>query len=1477
MQSRQKTIFTTIRTEGSILPADLLQRVEKGDSQLGGLSSDDYHLSGNEKLNEAISRSWNRLLGAWTHFKGALEKSPTNDPATTLTRDRWLLPLFQELGYGRLMVARAIELEGKSYPISHGWQHAPIHLVGAGVDIDTRTAGVAGAARVSPHSLVQEFLNRSGEHLWGFVSNGKQLRVLRDNVSLTRQAFVQFDLEAMMTGEVYSDFALLWLLCHQSRVEADKPTDCWLEHWSRAAQDQGTRALDQLRNGVEAAIEALGTGFLLQSANKSLLQSLRSGQLTAQDYYRQVLRLVYRLLFLFVAEDRELLLLPDANTPARERYTRFYSLSRLRHLAERRVGTRHTDLFQVLRLIMDKLGDEGCTELGLPALGSFLFSKKALTDLEHCEISNSDLLNAIRALAFMIDRQGRRLVDYRNLRSEELGSVYEALLELHPVLNSDAGTFELETVSGSERKTTGSYYTPESLVQCLLDSALDPVLDEAAKKAEPDEAILKLKICDPACGSGHFLIAAAHRIAKRLAAIRTGDAEASPEALRKALRDVIGHCVYGVDVNPMAVELCKVSLWMEALEPGKPLSFLDQRIQVGNSLLGATPALLRAGIPDDAFKPIEGDDKAVCSKYKKLNKEERLGFRRLFKEDMAPWERLGDLATELAQLDEIPDTDIEAIRRREERYEQYVRSGTYLFSRLWADAWCAAFVWNKTTAFDYPITEEEFRKIERNPHGVSRWMRDEIKRLARQYQFFHWYLAFPDVFHVVKKGGEPQNKQAGWNGGFDVVLGNPPWERIKLQEKEWFATRRPDIANAPNQAARRKMIDSLAEDDPPLLAAFLDDRRKAEGESHLVRNGGRYPLCGRGDINTYAIFAETNRWVLGSTGRVGCVVPSGIATDDTTRFFFADLMETGSLVSLYDFENAVGMFPGVGHGRFKFCLLTLSGSDRPGKGSADFVFFAHRTDDLREDDRHFTLSAEDLALLNPNTRTCPVFRSKRDAELTKSIYRREPVLIKEGDAKNGIPEENPWRIRFSTMFHMANDSSLFRTRQQLESGDWRLDGNIFFKDEQIYLPLYEAKMFHHFDHRFGDYSDYPEGAQSTSLPDVPVSRLQDAKYVVQPRYWVPYREVVYRISRVPEGLIKFYRANDEETIGHTLTVWLAGYYLNRGNEDIGNTLLSEAYGNAVTAYGAQDQLLAATWLEQEFPLSQDEVFSITRVQTTERTFVEVAWELIESRCPSWLVAFRDIARSTDERTAIFSVIPRVGVGNTSPLVQVTSRKLADAGLIIANLDSFAADYAVRQKIGGTHLTFSYLKQFPVLPPQGYSAKTPWCQATALGTWLTQYVLELVHTSDDTKPFASDCGYLGLPFRWEPGRRFLLRCELDAAYFHLYGISRDDVDYMMDTFHIVKRDDHRAYREYRTKRTILEIYDEMQRAIETGEPYQTHLDPPPALGWVPSEEVLPVESESSERCLELGESDAANQFELRPAQKLQSRLHFDKKE
>ncbi|MCB1810599.1 MAG: N-6 DNA methylase [Candidatus Competibacteraceae bacterium] len=1197
--------------------------------------------------------------------------------------------------------------------------------------------------------------------MWALLSNGLQLRLLRDNQALSRQSFLEFDLEAMFNGEVYSDFVLLWLVAHATRFaprEDNRPETCWLEQWTQEAEEQGTRALGELRSGVERALAILGEGFTSHPRNTLLRDELRSGKLSPNELHAQLLRLVYRLIFLFVAEDRTLegrsLLHPlddsDGARTARERYAAHYSTARLREMAGRIKGSRHGDLWQQFQLLVHALSGDAASavirnQLALPALGSFLWDPASTSALNEAELTNFDLLEALRHLAFT--RQGKvlRPVDYKNLGAEELGGVYESLLALTPQVSGDGARFSFAEFAGNERKTSGSYYTPDSLVQCLLDSALDPVVEEAIKGKSPadaEQAILALKVCDPAVGSGHFLVGAAHRLARHLARMRAlaeGDSEPSPLLYQHALRDVIGRCLYGVDVNPMAAELCRVSLWLEALEPGKPLSFLDHHIRVGNSLLGTTPELIAGGLPDDAFKPIEGDDKKICVALKKRNKQERDGKQMGLVLPTVEKEKavLNTLALRSQDVDHVPDDSLEAISRKVEQFHRLVVSSEYRHQQLIADAWCAAFVWPKQADAPEAITTDTIRRLEADAEVLDTVQHEELERLANQYQFFHWQLAFPEVF-------------AG--GGFDCVLGNPPWEHTELKEKEWFAERCPEIANARTGAERKRKIKALRTNDSQLFAAYTAALRYHNGISHFLGDSGRYPLCGRGRINYYAVFAEGMRTLINERGRAGGVLPTGIATDDTTKFFFQDVVDTKSLASLFDFENKGIFFPGV-HSSYKFCLFTAGRGTRLTTEAAEFVFFGHSVEELRDPERRFTMSPEDIELLNPNTRTCPIFRSRKDAELTKAIYRRVPVLIRKN--QGGAPEENPWDIKFKQgLFNMTSDSHLFRTREQLEEEGWQLDGNLFRKDEKVYLSLYEAKMIHHFDHRWATYI-------GMETRDLTIAEKQNLDCVVHGRYWVQKEDVTSALAN---------------------TSW------NRG----------------------------------------------------------------------WLLGWRDICRSTDERTVIGGIFPLSAVGNNLP-VWIASNE--PVNLLASILSSLPCDFAARFKIGGTHLNFFVAEQIPVLTPQTLDALVAWSTAESrLCEWLLSRVVELSFTAWDLEFYAQDCGWDGPPFRWDEERRFLMRCELDAAFFHLYlpadengdwrparkadgcpydetpeqleelkrhfPTPRDAVDYIMDTFPIVRRKDEEAYGEYRTKREILEIYDAMQEAIRTGQPYQTRLDPPP---------------------------------------------------
>jgi hypothetical protein len=1321
MARRSGERFSAIRTEGGLLPSDLLEQLLQRDAKLDGLNETAYHVV-DVRLHEAITESWTRIGRVWGTFQGAIGGLANTDPGTSVTRERWLLPLFHELGYGRLPTARPVEVGGEPYPISHLWQHFPVHLVGWNVDLGERTRGVAGAARVSPHGLVQELLSRSSAHLWGAVSNGRQLRLLRDNVSLTRQAYLEFDLEAMFRGEHYSDFAVLWLLLHQSRVEADRPEHCWLERWAQEAHRQGLRVLDRLRVRVQEAIVALGRGFLAHPRNERLRQSLRSGDLDPLGYYWQLLKMVYRLLFLFVAEDRDLLVDPAADKAAKERYVTYYSTARLRELAGHVRGTSHGDLWQTLRLVMTRLGaDTGCPELGLPPLGSFLWSGEATPDLDGCELANRDLLVAIRALAWTEEDRIRRPVDYRNLGPEELGSVYEALLELHPEINTEAPTFALTTASGHERKTTGSYYTPRSLIQALLDSALDPVLDDAARTRNPEAAILSRKVCDPACGSGHFLIAAAHRIARRLAAVRTGDDEPAPEALRHALRDVIGHCIYGVDVNDMAVELCKVALWMEALEPGKPLSFLDHRILCGNSLLGTTPALIARGVPDHAFEPIEGDDKKVASEWRKRNRREREGQMELpmVAEPGSPY---GELGSGFAQLSAMGDETIGRLRERERRHRDLLASSAYQRTKLLANAWCAAFVWRKVAGGPASVTEDILRRLESDPRRVPADTIAEVERVARQYRFLHWHLAFPDVFRLPKRGEAPGNRETGWSGGFDVVLGNPPWELLLFREQEFFANTRPDIASAATGAARKRLIRRLQAEDQSLYERYLAAARLADGTRTFLQNSGRFPLTGRGRTNTYGLFAELMASILRTQGRAACIVPTGIATDDSTKLFFQAMVKSGRLLHVFDFENRRGLFPEV-DSRARFSLVGISGA-AGGSSTVQLAFYLADVADLAEDGRIFLLRSEDFAALNPNTRTCPVFRDAKDARISLDIYSRLPILLRE------TPEMSPWGIVTKPgLFNMTGDSDIFESRDPLERRGFRLVANRLESSDEIYLPLYEGKMFDFFDHRFAHVVLSETAAIRQGQSELlTAAQHEDPTAVPLPRYWVSRREVESR--------------------------------------------------------------LAGEWDRQ------------------------------------WILGWKEVTSATNERTLIPSLLPSVGIGHKIPVMLPSPPHRLLTPCLAACLASFACDYVCRQKLSSTSLTPFTVKQLPVLPPDAYRQAAPWSSAS-IAQWLMPRLVELYVTAWDMMALARDFGIGDSPYRWDERRRLALRCELDAAFFHLYGITGDDVDYIMDTFRIVRRRDEERYGEYRRKRMILEIYDALQKAIGTGRPYQTILDPPPA--------------------------------------------------
>jgi hypothetical protein len=1351
--------YTTITSEGGLIPSDMLDALAK--DGLPGQQAADFGLDRSARLSDDIAAAWGDAQVYWEAFQRSVNRLRPSDTGTSATRERWAIPLFELLGYRDISYQpQATIVDDRSFALSHrvgkGELALPIHIESFKTGLDQRPP--AGRPRFSPHALMQEYLNRT-EHLWAIVCNGEKLRLLRDSSRIARPSYVEFDLRAMLEDEVFHEFVLFYRLVHRSRLPTtvdDAPT-CWLERYYQQAIDQGGRVREGLRVGVERALKHLGNGFLHHPDNGVLRERIANGQLLPLDFYRQLLRLVYRLLFLMVAEERNLIVplssgqqIPDNNaetqshrdaerwamegeggdegkgkgeggdegkgealgdyhvtangawvalspTEALRIYQATYSITRLRRIAEG-YGTgkgAYDDMWQGLLITFEVL--EGSDEqkaqlLRIVALDGDLFGSEAVRDLisNGTTIYNSALLDAIFALSLYRDPESTylRRVNYGAIDVEELGSVYESLLDYRPNIIDVDGTLypSFELVVGTERKTTGSYYTKPELVQELIKSALDPVIDArlqaaAGKLPAKESALLGIRVCDPACGSGHFLLAAARRIGRELARVRSGEDYPTPPMFRHAVREVIAHCIYGVDLNPLAIDLCKLALWIEGHNAGMPLSFLDSHIRLGNSLVGASAETVACGIPDAAFKPVTGDDKTVASTLRKRNKQERTDLatgQQVFLDEGATDTVKATLAAGLVKLEQTPDETVPLIRDKATRYAALRGNAEPLF-RLY-DLWCAAFFQPFTRKNSSPITTQMLHTHMHTPLPPDHPAALAATTLAHApaLRFFHWELEFPQVFLAQDRAASP---------GFDVVLGNPPWERIKLQEQEHFIDV-PEIGKAPNKAARERVIKAWRTSTEPAkqnrIALFDQAKHQAEATSRFIRTAGQFPLTAVGDMNTYALFAERDRDLMNANGRAGVIVPTGIATDDTTKTFFGDLNSQHQLVSFYDFENREKLFAEV-DSRFRFSLLTIGKTKQPTR----FVFFATNMLHLEDEQRSFTLTPKELAMINPNTRTCPTFRTQRDAELTKNIYQRVPVLVHEHTGKN------PWGVSFMTMLHMSGDSHLFHT----EAGEGL-------------LPLYEAKLMHQFTHRWATYG-------GDTVRELTLEELADPSVTITPRYWVAQEAVAER--------------------------------------------------------------LAGKW-EQE-----------------------------------WLLGFRDICRSTDERTAIFSLLPLAGVGHKIPLVFLGVDSALLAGCFLACVNSLPFDFVARQKIGGLSLSYFILKQLPVLSPSAFSAEDI--------AYIVPRVVELVYTAWDMRPFAADVwaewqpgAEVPAPYVWDGERRAVVRAELDARIARLYGLTREELRYILDpaevygaefpgeTFRVLKEKEQRVYGEYRTRRLVLAAWD-----------------------------------------------------------------------
>ena len=1216
---------------------------------------------------------------------------------------------------------------------------------------------------------------------WGMLTNGAVWRLYWQDARSRAEDFFEIDLATLLglpgAQPALDDYTpehglkLFYLLFGRA---AFLP-----QAWDAEFRSYHAIALSEARRYEEAVSQSLGQR-VFDEVFPALANALAASDLHAQklprggytraylDEVREAtLVLLYRMLFVLYAEDRALLPIYDP------RY-RDYSLRTIRDdIAAKRdrggvfsstVGSCWNRLTELFVMISD--GDDA---VGMPAYNGGLFERARAPLLARVSVADARLVPVIDALSRRTEDRLRPPINYRDLSVSHLGGIYERLLEYS--LTDEGGTL-LARPASFARKVSGSYYTHDDLVRLILDQSVgrlvaerlatfDQLLLSYSKKkslkpyewdaldaADPAAQLLELKICDPAMGSGHFLVALVDWLADRVLlamqevdtrvnaaawAAHLGDGGrpyASPVVARIAdirrrilaaglehgwalderqlddrhivRRMILKRVIFGVDKNPMAVELAKVALWLHTFTVGAPLSFLDHHLQCGDSLHGEQLDSVRQSLSE---------------------------FGVLFQEDEL--NRLEIAAQSLEAVADLTDTSI-AEAHESKRLADSARSEVASIHSL-LSFWRALrwLVPGWPTAKLGKLKDDSVQRAlaellsgRYNLAGVIHAgqvagnsadtdalnaLLQQAMQLAREERFFHWHTAFPTVWR-------------GSSGGFDAVIGNPPWDRIKLQEVEWLAERDLAIARQPRAADRKRLIAELEKKRAPLWQDYLAASARAVQQARVVRDSGDYPLLGGGDVNLYSLFVERATALVQPHGMVGLITPSGIAADKGASAFFRTLVETGSfnsttvdgarLAALLDFENRKVFFPDV-HASFKFCALVFGGAAQR-FAQAECAFFLHHVDELADPERVLQLSGADFLRVNPNTGAAPIFRSRRDAELTTQIYARHPVLVNHA---SGV-EQKVWPVRYVTMFHMTNDSGKFITRAELVKQGWHSAPlNRWVKGEAQALPLYEGKMVQMYDHRAADVVMNAENlhrpAQQEAIQDS--AKAQPDRFPM-PQYWVNQQLV-------------------DEIIGLNAVIAFKDVTAPTNVRTMISALVpAAAYGNT----------LPVLWPDDE--------------------------------CP-----------------------------NLSAYVRF-------APLLLANLSSFALDFLARQKVQGQHLNWFIVEQLPVIAPADFEQTiggvniADFIRAEVLALTYTAHDMagfarDLGHVdaSGSVKP----------PFVWDSDDRAHRMARLDALFMHLYGLSADDAGYILSTFPIVRDKDIAAHGCYRTRALILTYLAQVQ--------------------------------------------------------------------
>lgn len=1218
----------------------------------------------------------------------------------------------------------------------------------------------------APSTQMLRYLRRvedltTGKLRWGILTNGTRWRLYYQGAQSVSEHFFEVDLAAVLAipGHDGGLFALPedqrrhWLkvfaLVFRRDAFIPSPSDSRTFH---------QRALEEGRFYEERVASNL-SNLVFGTVFPELASAIASVAPTAplQEVREAALILLYRLLFVLYAEDRDLLPVRDT------RYDDYSLRDRVRGDVGQRKERNDTFSSSAARYwsVFDDLCraiNSGDRSIGLPPYNGGLFDPERTPLLTRIRLGDTVMADVIDALSFEQTEGTRKYINYRDLSVQQLGSIYERLLE-HEIIRVEGEIVVRPNVF--VRRSSGSYYTPDDLVSLIIRQTVDPlVFDrmeafsakvrelESARQPEarslgilstvdPAERLLELKICDPAMGSGHFLIslvdyladrvitamAEAHAqvafadyvspLIARIAAIRTTilrNAEERGWTINSEQLDdrhivrrmILKRCIYGVDKNLMAVELAKVALWLHTFTVGAPLSFLDHHLRCGDSLFGSW---VRAGI-----------DRAKA-----------LGAPLLLH---GPTTRAMRAASSMQIIEGLTDAEIAEAHRSKDIFDE-VREMTaplnaflsmihaleWLDLRSKADKVVVAAFFDGQFGDPVQIALGSAEPTLGRPEA-ARFVEilTETKELIAEQHFLNWQVAFPGVWSNWE-GAE-------LTGGFDGVVGNPPWDRLKLQEVEWWAARKPEIARAETAAKRKQLIKALEKVGDPLFNDFERAAAIAETASRVSRKSVDYPLLSGGDTNLNSLFIERAHALIKPGGIVGLLVPSGIASDQSSAGFFRKMTEERRLASIVDFFNkrtdGTLFFPDVYY-RFKFCAYVAGGADRH-FDKISFGFFIRDLAELRDPERLFPVSPEDIARINPNSRTAPIFQSRHDLELTKVIYDDRPVLVD----RSTDPAINSWPVRYVRMLDMANDSNLFLGPTELKRiGAYPVSQNVWKKGETEYLPLYEGKMVQAFDHRASDILLADGNLFRTGQGrDLTLEEHQNPARVPVPRYWV----------------------ESDKTNWSAPTDWC---------------------------------------------LAIKDITSVTNA----RTMIAMAIPHVGAghTLPVIFPALEDVTASGTPAYSDFAV------------------------LLLANFNSVILDYLARQKVHGNHLAWYLIEQLPILKTASY--RKLFGRKTA-NTIVRDAVLELTYTSNDMAPFAIDLGYVDqegnvlTPFRWDDERRLHLRAKLDAVYFHLYGVTnRDDVLHIFSTFPIVEREDIDQFGAYRTRELCLAYMS----ALAAGDP------------------------------------------------------------